>query len=494
MFEPLYYADKLLIVNPLGDVGVVTLWSPVKTIHKKLAALGIDLEPQRARVAVLGTLYGNGLAELLRNLLYNPQIAHLLILGKDLSGSRLELTAFFAQGLEESDYLGSPMYRIIGTNKRMDGAVLPQDFSHRPGGTALTVTDLSSCREAEAGAAIQHYFAQLPPQQPCTAPRIQRPISQPGVQWYPSHPGGHTILRHTPLEAWQELIFCLMRFGHRQQLRKGERIELQNMKVIVEEPAVEEAATLARFGFSLAELQAYQATILDPSPASEQSYTYGHRLRGYFRDGSTPIDGLANSIQHLQEDAESRRAYVTLWDGNRDSLPATSGHPCLVALFFRKFADRLTLTASFRTHNALDGWLKNCYGLMAIQRHVAEQVSMPVGPLTLISHSISIDPQGSGLHRAQAIAEAKKTADRLDPTTGRRSLRQDPCGEFVVTLDHDSQEIVVQHLYQGQLLHEYRAKEVESLEKMLARDNALSDIAHALYLGREMARCAMGLK
>ena len=110
-------------------------------------------------------------------------------------------------------------------------------------------------------------------------------------------------------------------------------------------------------------------------------------------------------------------------------------------------------------------------------------------PLTLISHSISIDPQGNGLVRAQAIADAKKTEDRLDPTTGRRSLRLDPCGEFVVSLDKTTQEIVVQHLYQGQLLKEYRAKESETVEKMLARDCALSEISHALYLGREMARC-----
>lgn len=495
MFEPLYYQDKLLIVNPSGDIGVVTLWTPTQTIYKKLATVGVDLNPHTARIAVLGTLYGNGLSELLHNLLYNPQIAHLLLLGKDLSGSRLELIRFFDRGLEETTYLGTPMYRIIGTQKKMDGSIQPQEFTNRPGGTSLSVTDLSQQGELEAPEAIRHYFTALPPQHPCTTPRIQRPITQPTIQWYPSHPGGHALMRHTPLEAWQELIFRIMRFGHRQKLRKGERIELHNMKVIVEEPATEEAALLAKFGFDWTELQAYQQSILEcSSPEHEQSYTYGNRLRGYFRDGEgRVVDGLAMAIDHLQTDTESRRAYMTLWDGGRDSLPASTNRPCLVSLFFRKLAGLLTLTATFRTHNALDGWLKNCYGLMAIQRYVADRVPLPVGPLTLISHSISIDPQGNGLARAQAIADAKKTDDRMDPTTGRRSLRLDPCGEFLVSLDKTTQEIVVQHLYQGQLLKEYRAKSAERLEKMLARDCAVSEISHALYLGREMARCEMAL-
>jgi thymidylate synthase len=37
-------------------------------------------------------------------------------------------------------------------------------------------------------------------------------------------------------------------------------------------------------------------------------------------------------------------------------------------------------------------------------------------------------------------------------------------------------------------LKEYRGKSAEEIERQLARDGALSDISHALYLGREIAR------
>ncbi len=46
---------------------------------------------------------------------------------------------------------------------------------------------------------------------------------------------------------------------------------------------------------------------------------------------------------------------MALWDNARD-LTVKEGRPCLVSLFFRKFEGKLTLSATFRTHNAMDAW------------------------------------------------------------------------------------------------------------------------------------------
>jgi len=53
---------------------------------------------------------------------------------------------------------------------------------------------------------------------------------------------------------------------------------------------------------------------------------------------------------------------------------------------------------------------------------------------------------------------------------------------------------VVQHSFEGMKIGEYRARTAEALEDQLARDVALSEISHALYLGREIARKEMELK
>jgi thymidylate synthase len=41
---------------------------------------------------------------------------------------------------------------------------------------------------------------------------------------------------------------------------------------------------------------------------------------------------------------------------------------------------------------------------------------------------------------------------------------------------------------------EYRGKSAEEIERQLARDLALSEISHALYLGREVARKEFEMK
>ena len=43
-------------------------------------------------------------------------------------------------------------------------------------------------------------------------------------------------------------------------------------------------------------------------------------------------------------------------------------------------------------------------------------------------------------------------------------------------------------------LHEYRGKSAEEIERQLARDVAVSEISHALYLGREIARREVEMK
>src|SRR5689334_2266535 len=59
-FEPLYHADRLRIINPLGDIGIVTLWSRVEQALEKLQAIRPELvDPSRSRIAAISNLYGD---------------------------------------------------------------------------------------------------------------------------------------------------------------------------------------------------------------------------------------------------------------------------------------------------------------------------------------------------------------------------------------------------------------------------------------------------
>jgi thymidylate synthase len=297
--------------------------------------------------------------------------------------------------------------------------------------------------------------------------RREIPLPQISVSHFPSQPQAQTIVRDTPLEAWQELLFVLSRFGHPVKLAKGERLELQNVKVVVTRPGFEADAALRQHHFDPDKLRTYQRDFLRGEKGADETYSYGHRLRTYFQ-----TDNLAACLQRLQADSEDRKAYLTLWDNRRD-LTVSKGQPCFVALFCRRYDDALTLTATFRTHNALDAWVPNIYGLMAVQEFLACQLGLPFGPVTVISHSISID---------------RKELDRALALIGHRSftIREDPCGYFRLSLD--GAEILVEHRHGDVTLKEYRGRKAVHLQHQLARDLALSDLNHAMYLGRQLAR------
>ncbi len=481
-FEPLYFGDRLLMVNPYGVVGVVTLWSRPEYVMARFREAGVDLDPATSPIAAFGTLYGNGLRELLRNLLWNPQIQTLLICGHDRSGSNQELLNFFTQGLEpgesspvefrsETGLAYAPM-RIRGTHRLIDPLVTPGLFSPGPKlqwlGDPQGEATLAAIRSVFSSFELNR--ALLPEMR-----RPEKPLPLPEVrtQYFPSNPRGHQVVQEGPLEAWLDLVYLLTRFGRRVRLKKGERLELQNVRVVVEEPREAEAERLQALNLDPGKVSRYFLEFLDGNLRPDEAYTYGHRLRTYFG-----LDAVAVLAARLREDPEDRKAYFTLWDNTRD-LTAEESRPCFVSAFFRKFADRLTLTATFRTHNALDAWLLNFYGLMALHQEVANRAGLPPGAITVFSQSISIDPKE--LDRALLLAGNE-----------RWQMRLDPMGYFRVTLD--GEDILVEHRFEDVTLKEYRGRTAVGLQHQLARDLALSDINHAMYLGRQLAKAEMALK
>lgn len=480
-FEPLYFADRLYEVNPYGDVGIATLWTPVRSVVDVLVRMDIDLDPASSRIAVLGNLYGDGLPQLIRNLLWNPQVRHLLILGQNLSRSAEELANLLTLGVESVKRLGQPRLRIRGTERCLDTAFNP----------ALLIGWVQPIRLGklpmpETMTGLCTFFATLPPPESARRERVRVPLPDYQPVYFPSEPRAHTIVRRRPLAAWEEVVACVLRFGVPSIVDKGkQRLELQNLKVVVTEPAPDDVTALQAVGFALADFQAYQAAILSKDRLDDVSYTYGNRLRRHWR-----LDLLEAVAAKLTAEPNGRGAFLTLWDPTTDLVadPATST-PCLVTLFFRVFQEVLTLTATFRVHNVMSAWLKNLYGLMALQAEVAHRAGRwATGPITVISHSIAIDPNApERLDLARQILAAKNGNDETDLAPGKRRLREDPNGYFTFTVDQAVGEIVAVHKAGGETLTQYRGRTAVELERQIVRDGAVSDVGHAMYVGRQLA-------
>ncbi|MGI6296630.1 MAG: DUF4346 domain-containing protein [Armatimonadota bacterium] len=468
-FIPLHFADKIRVINPKARLGIITLWSRIDFVESLLAELGVDLDPATSKIAVIGNLYGNGIPHLLRNLLYNPQIRDMVVCGANRSGSYEELKAFFERGIEKTTSLGETVTRIKGTSRIIDDLISPELFAEAPRIEWVGELNGQPIRQQ-----LADFINSYEPDELVTTQRIEIELPEVTVRYYPSEPRGCAIVADSPLAGWRELVFRLHRFGHLAHLRKGDRQELQNVKVVVKQP-IDDESELQKFGFSLESLRQYQHDMLIGPLPDDQNYTYGNRIKEYFG-----FDALQKFADRLKENPQDRDCYFSLWE-NRSDIEAEDS-PCLVTLFFRVYDETLTLTACYRTHNALDAWLKNVYGLLEAQRIVSERVGIPMGPLTVISHSISIDPSKYDL--AERVAKAKPF-----------SVDMDPNGQFMFSVDHESGEIIAQHFNDdGFLLHEYRSAKPERIQHEIARDCAVSDLNHAIYIGRQLAKAENCLK
>lgn len=490
-FHALYYAELLHPVNPTGDVGLITLWSTVSTVERKLATVSPEiLDPERSRIAVVANLYGDGLFAMLCNLLFNPQIRHLIAVGQDLTQSTREITHFLAHGLEDSVMLGLPVKRIPETERVFP--VVPGFDEPRLRDT-LSFHYLGKLSRPELATELTDLLRQLPrhPRGAARRLHVEIPMGVPDDYVYmPSEPTAHQVVRRRPLDCWEELIVRVVRFGRPIELATGPRLELLNARTVITHPADDPEPALAAFGFDMARFRAYQERILNPELPEGISYTYGNRLRGYFDQATSASDTLQTVIDALRSDRRTRGAYISLWDSAADlprlSRPGHPATPCLTTLFFRIADDRLTMTATYRAHNLLTAWLENVYGLMAIQRHVASGAGIEIGPITVVSHSLGIDPRNARYELARTIAANWSRDDDVDRVTGKYSLREDPNGYFVVTVDEERGTIVAEHRFGGVLVKRYEAERAVSIEREVAADMAVTLVSHALWLGREL--------
>jgi hypothetical protein len=494
-FEALYYAERLHLVNPAGDVGLVTLWSPLRSAKKRLAAISAELlDAHHSRIAVISNLYGDGIFAMLCNLLFNPQVRHLIAIGQDLGLPTChELEAFIERGLEDTVMLGAPVKRIRGT-----GRIFPAipEFDEQRLRSTLSFSYLGKLSSESLPADLIRHLHELPSESNGSfRERLRVDLVAAGSDTNlrrPSELNAHQVVRRRPLDCWEELVVRAMRFGRPVTLSNGPRLELLNAKAVITDPVRESRQALEKYGFQLESLIDYEAKIMRPELPEETSYTYGNRLREHFRRESEPFDTLRATIDRLRANPETRHAYISLWDNPLDlgvqSVEADSGSPCLTTLFFRKVGDELSLTATYRAHNLLTAWLRNVYGLMAIQRHVAEECEMGIGPITVVSHSLGIDPRSPHYRLARKLSESWKRDDDRDRQTGKHSLREDPNGYFVVTANAREGRIVAEHRFRGVLVKRYSGERADRLAREIGGDMAVSLVSHALWLGRELAR------
>lgn len=489
-FIPIHFSDRIQIINPHGLTAVCTLWSKPGWVIDRFKSMGIDVSKTSSPIAVVGNLYGNGIRELLRNLLYNPQIKYLVCCGKNRSNSFEELIGFFNSGLENCNeesryYLNDtiiPMVKIRGTNRFIDGLISPDDFIQKP-----IISYLGDLQGGGSNDKCYEFFTDIKMKKAVKEAGMKKitrriiPLPNVKVEELPSNPMAFMVVQDDIVSAWHDVLFNLYNFGKITSLKKGNRKELLNLKVLVNCPSDKIDPALLAFGITDSGIRSYQEQLLSGFIQDDVSYSYGNRIRRYFGK-----DNLQTTIDLFISDIECRQCLISLWDPANDMDSKAS--PCLYSIFFRKHDNKMTVTANFRTHNALSAWVYNFYGIKAIQDYVIKglaktYLNLSAGPITIISNSISIDEK--------ELANASRVIKKLNPPL----FKIDSRGYFMIQNDLKNNQIIVQHYTPDNLLiKEYAGTSAEKLRSKINQNQVISDISHAFYLGEQLAKAEIALK
>ncbi|MBL8645503.1 MAG: DUF4346 domain-containing protein [Rhodospirillaceae bacterium] len=119
--------------------------------------------------------------------------------------------------------------------------------------------------------------------------------------------------------------------------------------------------------------------------------------------------------------------------------------------------------------------------LAVIGRTVTEAAALVAGASPLADMTVATAPA--------------KEFKRIESGGSREPLAYDPRGFFVITLDREAGEIVCRHYTADNAPgHEVRARSAERIALALVRENLISQMSHAAYLGGELAKAEAALQ
>ncbi|MEK7108267.1 MAG: thymidylate synthase [Patescibacteria group bacterium] len=483
----LFLPNKYPVTEGMGlSVGFCTVW------NKPEVALAAAPDLLR-KSAIVGTLYSRqGVNPLLRNLALNPQIRTLALWG---FGS-LSNTPFGKSG---TNILQALWKHGIGK----DGIIPEVDFQIEPEINPKVVEQILSNVElldlstVELKAAVDKLPSHVA--EPYMAPVAFDPPAPRPVATLPHETVGFTVRGQTVLDAWQQAVLHVMRYGVVKGTQYGmEQRELPAVQWVVENqqglfptdvPEDWPKELRETVGVTKDAIEAYHQIFLSREPKPGIAYTYGSRLRQWKLDGvNTAVDQVVTGlIGNLANSPDSRRAVATTLV---PAIDATAKEPpCLISVQCLQSLDKLHLFATFRSQDIFKAAIPNAFGLLALQREITEATGFAPGSLCIQSVSAHIY-EGDFDH-------AKKLIDCsfLDRAPKRvwEAKDADPRGSFIVRLEDG--EIVAEHQGpDGAMLGEYRGKTAKDISLKVSQLALVSQVGHALDLGHELQKAEHAIK
>ena len=473
------YKDKMLVAgNQNSQVAICTLWTKKELVVEKL-----DMN----KVSVIGNLYSpkKGISFLIRNILANPKIRYLIVCGLDRSNSGQVLVDLIKNGfekIEDKDNSRTYWQVISDVENRIDIEIEKEALA-----TFCKCIEVMDMRKEKDFEKIQNVIGNLNQNLP---PFIPDPLLFPDppkeeVNIFPAESSAHVIRGERIAEVWLKILDHILKFGITDQTAyQNQQKEIIDIISVISDEDPDNLYIPEWLPNNREHLKNYLPTILTGNCPTGTSYTYGSRMRDHF-----DVDQVQNVIDELKQEKYSRRATISLLDPKIDAK--SKNPPCLNHCWFRIQQNRLYLVSTIRSNDMFEAWPENAFGLRMLQNLVWKEllgtyVEIKLGNLEI--HSLSAHIYDDSWEDARQIV--KKYYNQLVPYP--RNIR-DPRGNFIIKIENN--EIVVEHYSPDEvLLNIYKNKKSMSIYSELSRNEAISLISHALYIGTELQKAEVAIK
>lgn len=503
-----------------ANVGLTFLWTIRDNIVPKL---------EKENLAIATNFYTPaGLQGMVRNILGNPFIRYVILLGEEYSSKKSGLESK-KNDLTSANAIRAFFKKGINKERKINGFESAVYFDrHIPEKLIQKVIDSvelidlnkklpkSSLEEKikEANRLIKSLTRK--------PPFLGKPYTFDYEDVNDSFPyeGGPIVIHgETIPKTWIKIVANIYRYGRKNLMNANTDRwvkEINNLVAVVHDPQnLDLSLNPFLIPLTKEKIDAYQAEVLSALLPEGKAYTYGNELRAYsypsgqeikdlislrqykdFEFGKEPwidqnikyaddyceIDQIADIVEVLKRDPYSKACVAITWHPSKELMRKHKSSPCLV--FFQALVqdEKLNLTVFFRSHDMTQGWPENAYGCAAIQKEIAEAINVEPGIMTIISGSAQI--YNSYYQQVEEMLK-KYRANNNNCTDAR--------GNYLIDINKERIVVRLLHPETGIELERFSGKTAYELKDQIASSASL-ETSHAIYLGTELQKAEWALK
>ena len=483
---PIYFRDRLVLGDFQSNVGVATCWTPKEVVA---AELGVK------NFAVCGQLYTKrGINPLVRNILANPAIRHLVICGVDRQGSGEALVRLFAHGVEAVKGTGGRLesWQVFGDNETLLDKELAKDALEVLIKGVFVYNFIN-----KPLAEVKEYVHKLPSMRPFAKPLIFPDSKKEVVAKFPSDLTVFKIKRDFIADAWLDVLKTIMRFGVDTPGMYGNVRQLNDVCVVLEKEVTKLPHIPRYLGFSAESLDKYYKGFFSLNTDKSEAYTYGERIASW---GGT-LDQRQLLVDKLTRYNYDRGAVIVLWEPQTDNFPPKSQQrkelgqtkgwkvPCLTTLSAQYLNDELYLNAVFRNNDMFGAWPLNAFALRRFQEELCVDLGLKIGPLVTLSHIAEI--YDYDWDAASKIVEANDTLARTCVYDSRSYYIVKVEGKDIICefFSPDGSRSLATLKTNGN-----KPKAARDICAQVLKELLISDLGAAADLGRQLAKAEAAVK